>query len=218
MHTDFSVNPRVIQFLNESNKIEGIHDIDYQWEAFRNPAKGHFGAFVVSQDAALKNEPLTAKMIRQWQAMIGREQKESTGDSIDEEEIGHMRGPNLQKNVRIGGHIPPKWEWVALSIQNWLEDINEEMNKNSEILKNDEIAFSSFVGKYFLNFERIHPFADGNGRTGRLIANYLATRFGRPLLVFPSELSLRNRYIEAHRSQEDMADYIRLRLKESQVS
>ncbi|CRX37663.1 Fic family protein [Estrella lausannensis] len=214
MNCHLNPDSRTIAFLNESNKIEGIHDIDYSVVAFQDPQKGHFGAYVISQEAALAEQPLNIKMIRQWQAMIGQEQKEFTGDAITDEEIGHIRGPNLQKNVRIGKHIPPEWRFVPLYMQNWLEDVNEDLSNNSEIYKSDDGAFAEFVGKYFLRFERIHPFGDGNGRTGRIIANYLTTRCARPLLVFPSDYRLKNRYYEAHESESAMASYISSRVAE----
>lgn len=214
MNCVFSPNARVISFLNESNKIEGIHDIDYNRANFQDAQKGHFGAYVVSQEAAAAKAPLNIKMIRQWQAMIGLEQKEFTGDAIGDEEIGVIRGPNLQKNVRIGKHIPPEWRFVPLHMQNWLEDVNEDLGNNWETYNKDDDAYAAFIGKYFLRFERIHPFGDGNGRTGRIIANYLATRCERPLLVFPSEYSLKNRYYEAHDSEDAMAKYISARMQE----
>ena len=46
-------------------------------------------------------------------------------------------------------------------------------------------------------YEYLHPFRDGNGRTGRLISNHILLRLGRPLLVIPSEW--RNEYIAALR-------------------
>ncbi len=36
-------------------------------------------------------------------------------------------------------------------------------------------------------YEYLHPFRDGNGRTGRLVSNYTLLRLGHPLLIIPSE-------------------------------
>lgn len=46
-------------------------------------------------------------------------------------------------------------------------------------------------------YEYLHPFRDGNGRTGRLVSNYILLRLGHPLLVIPSDS--RNEYISAFR-------------------
>ena len=46
-------------------------------------------------------------------------------------------------------------------------------------------------------YEYLHPFRDGNGRTGRLVSNYILLRLGHPLLVIPSDC--RNEYISALR-------------------
>lgn len=45
--------------------------------------------------------------------------------------------------------------------------------------------------------EYLHPFRDGNGRTGRLVSNYILLRSGHPLLIIPSEA--RQEYISALR-------------------
>ncbi len=46
-------------------------------------------------------------------------------------------------------------------------------------------------------YEYLHPFRDGNGRTGRLVSNYILLRLGHPLIVIPSEC--RQEYIFALR-------------------
>lgn len=46
-------------------------------------------------------------------------------------------------------------------------------------------------------YEYLHPFRDGNGRTGRLVSNYILLRMGHPLLIIPSEN--RKEYIGALR-------------------
>lgn len=46
-------------------------------------------------------------------------------------------------------------------------------------------------------FEYLHPFRDGNGRTGRLMSNYILLRMGHPLIVIPIEA--RQEYIAALR-------------------
>ena len=40
---------------------------------------------------------------------------------------------------------------------------------------------------YHAKFENIHPFADGNGRTGRLAMNYLLVLHGHPPVIIHEE-------------------------------
>lgn len=53
------------------------------------------------------------------------------------------------------------------------------------------------VADHHARFERIHPFLDGNGRTGRLVTNLILLRFGYPpALIYKRD---RDRYLRALR-------------------
>lgn len=45
-----------------------------------------------------------------------------------------------------------------------------------------------------IQFERIHPFSDGNGRTGRMVMNYSLLQHGFPPLIIEKETKAQ--YIE----------------------
>ncbi len=204
---------RMMEFLNESNRIEGIEKVDYlKDEFFRKADRGHFGAFVLSQQEALNREPLSVKKIRQWQALITREQI-SLGEHIEENEIGHIRSPSLRKNVRIGKHIPPSFDQVPTRLDYLVERINEALKHPEKM--DDDAQFCKFLGSVFQEFESIHPFADGNGRTGRLLANYIATFCNRPIIVFDSEYAQRNIYYKAHDTPEAMILFMTKKIKEA---
>ena len=53
------------------------------------------------------------------------------------------------------------------------------------------------AAKWHGYFEYLHPFRDGNGRTGRLLSNFILLRAGHPLLII--ELRHRSDYISALR-------------------
>lgn len=43
------------------------------------------------------------------------------------------------------------------------------------------------IGDFHIQFERIHPFSEGNGRTGRMIMNYSLLQQGLPPLIIQKE-------------------------------
>lgn len=76
---------------------------------------------------------------------------------MDQGEAGRYR----TMQVRVGGHFPPPAQDVSGLMLELLDWWNNEAPKWSPVL-------SSSILHY--RFEDIHPFADGNGRTGRALA------------------------------------------------
>lgn len=207
-----TINPeylsaRSLEFLNESNAIESIAGIDYRQPRFQLIDKGHFGAFVDSQECAARREPLDRKKIQKWQGMLTREQL-IVGEHIKEEAIGKYR--TIQ--VRIAKHVPPPPDHVPTKIEDWIERVNEAL-KNVSKFDNDG-EFCAFLGDAFQEFEDIHPFADGNGRTGRLIANYINRYCGRPIIIFRSDYSEKRRYYDAHQNNLAMRCHMASKIQE----
>lgn len=83
-------------------------------------------------------------------------------------------------------------------------DHEQLIAKVPKLLKSTEKAIASaavhpmiLAARFHGFYEYLHPFRDGNGRTGRLVSNYILLRSGHPLLIIPSEA--RQEYISALR-------------------
>ncbi len=70
-------------------------------------------------------------------------------------------------NVRIGFDIPPHYSDVELLMNRFLGSI-EELIKN-DISEEDETMFLTWI---YLVLTAIHPYTDGNGRTGRAFVKF----------------------------------------------
>ena len=80
--------------------------------------------------------------------------------------------------VFIGGseHIPPAPEKIPNLMNYYVYNYN-----------NDTQEIFNKIAKYHIEFEKIHPFEDGNGRTGRLLLTYELLKNNLPTVVISKE-------------------------------
>jgi Fic family protein len=87
------------------------------------------------------------------------------GGVMDQGEAGRYR----TIMVRVGRHVPPPPEQVSGLMRELLHWWNNESQQWSPVLSSAIIHYQ---------FEDVHPFADGNGRTGRMLALWELYRRG----------------------------------------
>lgn len=71
------------------------------------------------------------------------------------------------------------------------KEVPNEMRKLLTWLKKNKKVHPIILVSYFHSaFESIHPFVDGNGRTGRLIINFMLHNFNYPMINIPNKEKL----------------------------
>jgi Fic/DOC family len=85
---------------------------------------------------------------------------------------------------------PPPWPEVPALLHDWIAEA-QSLNTRDPTVGPEELA------RLHARLERIHPFLDGNGRTGRLVLNLLLVRLGYPpAIIYKRD---RSRYLAALR-------------------
>jgi len=91
-------------------------------------------------------------------------------DSARNESPGNFREHDIHPFP--GGMTPPSWVLVASEVDSWLDDVAGLQARMAD--------FPERLASVHRRFEAIHPFLDGNGRTGRLVLNLILVRLGYP--------------------------------------
>ena len=130
------------------------------------------------------NESLSLRLIRKFNALV-------LNDDIEN------RGKFKKSNNEIlgTGFETTPYYLVEEKLTELIEKFNSSEN-NDLIMK---------VACFHADFEKIHPFIDGNGRTGRLLLNLELMKNGYPITVIRNEE--REKYYTALETAQAKADY-----------
>lgn len=181
----------VVEYTYNSNAIEGstltLRETDMALRGLtidKKPLKdhmeavGHKEAFYFIRDLVKEQTPLSESVIKQIHSMVLIDKKEDRG--------AYRRVP-----VRIMGskHEPTR----PYLIQQEMERLLKNYNDSSEHI-------IPRLARFHIEFESIHPFIDGNGRTGRLLVNLELMKAGYPPIdiKFADRLAYYNAFDEYH--------------------
>lgn|SRR5574343_373659 len=158
-NADFArFNWDVVDFLRESNNIENEwDDLSLQQAIF-------------AWDYLMGEKQLTPSVILKVHKLLMLHQ-----DTVRPDQTGYFR----REPVWIAGREGKPWFVVPELITNWCKSVEAFMSK-VDVEKEDA---ESAIKEHHLTYERIHPFADGNGRTGRIFLNWERVKLGLPVLV-----------------------------------
>lgn len=144
-------------------------------------AVGHKEAFDFVCELVKRNEPLTEWIIRQIHYLVLADKKDD-------------RGVYRRVPVRIMGaaHEPAQPYLIAPKMEQLLISYAES---NEHIITK--------LARFHIEFEGIHPFIDGNGRTGRLLVNMELMKAGYPPIdiKFTDRVAYYDAFDEYHAKQ-----------------
>ncbi len=109
---------------------------------------------------------------------------------IDDKIAGRFRASH--EYVRVGSHIAPAPEHIEQLLDNLLTDYESSHDD----------YFLDRISRFHLEFERIHPFVDGNGRIGRVLINMQLMLHGYPPVIIRNK-GKRDYYYPAFQSYQD---------------
>lgn len=176
---DFTYNSNAIEgntlTLKETAMVLEGMTVDQKPLKDHLEAVGHRDAFLYVQDIASKEIPLSESVIKNIHSLVLMNRPDDKGV--------YRRIP-----VHImGAYTEPVQPYLIEPKMTELLKVNEERKNTMTVIER--------VALFHLEFEGIHPFIDGNGRTGRLILNLDLIQNGYPPISV--KFSDRKRYYDA---------------------
>jgi len=163
--------------------------------------KDHYAAFQYIKDEAAKKRKLSKELIMEVASLVMK----NTGGPVNSiaGSFDTSKGQLRKSQVYVDKKYFPDFSKVDQLLDKLIENTNSRIDKVQDL---DVLKLAADVHFYLVN---IHPFGDGNGRTARLIMNYIQIYHGEPLIKIFSED--RGQYIDVlnQAEKEDNIDLFR---------
>ncbi len=159
----------------------------------------HYNALLLITEKAKSKIELSPAFIQQINAAVMKQ----TG-SIYQTVFGELnaaKGDFRKGNVSAGSTYFVGYEKVEGLVKKLCDSINQRISGVSAIIDKLNICFDAHF-----DLVTVHPFYDGNGRTSRLLMNYLQLLFDFPAaIVFKEDKALYFEALQQTRSMEDIS-------------
>lgn len=155
--------------------------------------KDHFAAFQFIKEQAKIKRKLSVEFIREIGGYVMKNTGSSTNTVLGS--FDTSKGDLRLAQVYVDKKYFPDYKKVP----DLLEQLCNSVNEKIDIVAGNEVL--KLAADIHYNFVNIHPFADGNGRTARLLMNYIQLYHNEPLIkIFTED---RTEYIDALNETEE---------------
>ncbi|MGT2866398.1 Fic family protein [Streptococcus fryi] len=146
--------------------------------------ENHKQAFSYLLDLLTNDKELTLGQVQDMHALL-----------VDR--LQHDRGQfKSQQNAIIGAEFKTATpEETPILMRQWVDNTSYRLDTSETIRETLEALADTHI-----QLERIHPFSDGNGRTGRLVLMYLAMKYLKAPVIISKDI--RADYMEALANQD----------------
>lgn len=160
--------------------------------------KDHYAALRYVLASSIAKESITVEFIQRINALVMK----NTGSIYKTVfgEIDASRGMFRKGNVSAGGSYFPNFDKVEPYTTELAKRLNEDLPTIGTYEEQLNLSFTAHF-----DLVSIHPFYDGNGRTSRLLMNYIQAYHGLPLaIVFKEDKADYYTALQQTRKQEDI--------------
>lgn len=157
----------------------------------------HYAALNFALAQAKEKKPVTINLIQQ----IGGLVLKNTGASYNTlfGLVDATKGEFRKGNVTAGSTYFPNYDKVPKLMDDLVNKINEKMGEKMSVQEKLNLSFDAHF-----NMVSIHPFYDGNGRSSRLLMNYIQEYYKLPLAIVHAESKVD--YIQALQETREKND------------
>jgi Fic family protein len=162
--------------------------------------KDHFSGFMFIKDIAKKKQKISIDLIKQVAGMVLKH----TGGIVNTMSGSFDTSAGDIRKAQV--YVDTKYFPDFSKVEHLLNKLIDNVNQRIELVSANEILKLSADIHY--NLVNIHPFGDGNGRTSRLMMNYIQMYHQEPLIkIFTED---RAEYIDALNNTEKNGGYIHI--------